>query len=131
MEKFLKKFISDEEEGPIFTATNSSEVYDLNLSTILLDYYNAHSETKLGGRILYWLAVIDKRLNDDLYFSIGDFYLLTCMEKYSKDPIAKECYEAYSEDMEINLVTSGKKENQEKELKIKLDRLKKMINYTE
>lgn len=130
MDKFLKNFISDEEEGPIFTATNSSEVYDLNLSSILLDYYNAHPETKIGGRVLYWLAILDKRLNDDLFFSLGDFYLLACMEKYSKDPISKECYEAYVEDMEINLISSGKKKKLS-ELDLKLQRLRKLINYTD
>lgn len=128
MDKFLKNFISDEEEGPIFTATNSSEVYDLNLSSILLDYYNVHPETKLGGRILYWLAMLDKRLNDDLFFSLGDFYLLACMEKYSKDPIAKDCYEAYVEDMEINLI-SDKKDKKILDGNEKLMRLRKMINY--
>lgn len=102
MEKFMQGFIADDEDGPIFSPTNSSEVYDLNLSSILMDYYNIHPETKLGGRILYWLAMLDKKTNDDLFFSLGDFYLLACMEKYSKDPIAKECTESYMEDMEIN-----------------------------
>lgn len=102
MEKFMKNFIADDEDGPIFSPTNSSEVYDLNLSSILLDYYNVHPDTKHGGKILYWLAMLDKKTNDDLFFSLGDYYLLVCMEKYSKDPIAKECAESYMEDMEIN-----------------------------
>lgn len=125
MQKFLKQFISDDEEGPIFTETDSTEVYDLNLSSILLDFYNTHPDTKIGGKILYWLAMIDKRVNDDYFFSIGDFYLLSCMEKYSKDPIAQECYESYVEDMEINLIA------QKKELNERLKRLKKLINYKE
>lgn len=133
MDKFLKKFISDEEEGPIFTSTDSSEVYDLNLSSILLDYLNAHPETKLGGRILYWLAILDKRINDDLFFSVGDFYLLACMEKYSKDPIAKECYESYVEDMQINLISNENKKDKKsiqlnKEIELKLNRLKKLVD---
>ena len=128
MEKFMKGFISDEEEGPIFTVTNSSEVYDLNLSTILLDYYNAHPETKLGGRILYWLAILDKRINDDLFFSTGDFYLISCMEKYSKDPVASECYETYEEDLVINYINKEKKEFPP-EIKTRLNSLKNLINY--
>jgi hypothetical protein len=130
MEKFMKGFIADDEEGPIFTVTNSSEVYDLNLSTILMDYYNAHPETKLGGRILYWLAILDKRINDDLFFSLGDFYLLSCMEKYSKDPIASECYDTYVEDLEINYISKDKKEFSP-EIKERLNNLKKMINYVD
>ncbi len=128
MEKFMKGFIADDEQGPIFTVTNSSEVYDLNLSTILLDYYNAHPETKLGARILYWLAVLDKRINDDLFFSVGDYYLLSCMEKYSKDPMATECFDAYVEELEINYLSKEKKEFP-KEIIERLNTLKKLINY--
>lgn len=128
MEKFMKGFIADDEEGPIFTVTNSSEVYDLNLSTILLDYYNAHPETKLGARILYWLAVLDKRINDDLFFSVGDYYLLSCMEKYNKDPMAQECYDAYVEELELNYLSKEKKEFP-KDIRERLNSLKKLINY--
>lgn len=130
MEKFMKGFIADDEEGPIFTVTNSSEVYDLNLSTILLDYYNSHPTTRLGGKILYWLAILDKRINDDLFFSLGDFYLLSCMEKYSKDPIASECYDAYVEDLEINYISKEKKEFP-LEIRERLNNLKKLINYVD
>lgn len=129
MEKFMKTFISDDEEGPIFTATNSSEVYDLNLSSILMDYYNAHPETKLGAKILYWLATLDKRLNDDLFFSLGDYYLLACMEKYPKDPVAKDCYEAYLDDMEINYLSKEKKYPAKIEERLKY--LQKLIDYKE
>ena len=89
MEKFMKTFIVDDEEGPIFFATNSSEVYDLNLSSILIDYYNAHPETKLGATILYCLATLDKLLNDTLFFSkrslnsFAKLYILFCLKMLS------------------------------------------------
>lgn len=129
MEKFMKGFIADEEEGPIFTVTDSTEVYDLNLSSILLDYYNAHPDTKHGAKILYWLAILDKRLNDDLFFSIGDYYLLSCMEKYSKDPIAKDCYEAYLEELELNYTSGDKSKELPADVQRKLRELRKQINY--
>ncbi|MBC7540735.1 MAG: hypothetical protein H7281_18085 [Bacteriovorax sp.] len=129
MEKFMKTFIADDEEGPIFSLTNSSEVFDLNLSSILMDYYNAHPETKLGAKILYWLATLDKRVNDDLFFSLGDFYLLGCMEKYPKDPIAKDCYESYMDDLEINYL--GKDKEFPPEIKTKVKKLQKLIDYQE
>jgi hypothetical protein len=129
MEKFMKTFIADDEEGPIFSLTNSSEVFDLNLSSILMDYYNAHPETKLGAKILYWLATLDKRVNDDLFFSLGDFYLLGCMEKYPKDPIAKDCYESYIDDLEINYL--GKDKEFPPEIKTKVKKLQKLIDYQE
>lgn len=129
MEKFMKTFIADDEEGPIFSLTNSSEVYDLNLSSILMDYYNAHPETKLGAKILYWLATLDKRVNDDLFFSLGDYYLLACMEKYPKDPIAKDCYESYMDDLEINYLSRDKEFPPE--VKSRIKKLQKLIDYQE
>ena len=130
MEKFMKGFIADDEEGPIFTVTNSSEVYDLNLSTILLDYYNSHPYTKLGGKILYWLAILDKRINDDLFYSVGDYYLLSCMEKYSKDPVARDCFDSYQEDLVVNYITKDKK-SFPPEIIERLNSLKKRINYVD
>ena len=127
MEKFMKTFIADDEEGPIFSVTNSSEVYDLNLSSILMDYYNAHPDTKLGAKILYWLATLDKRVNDDLFFSLGDFYLLACMEKYPKEPIAKDCYESYMDDLEINYLS--KEKEFPPEIKKRVKKLQKLIDY--
>lgn len=127
MEKFMKTFIADDEEGPIFSVTDSSEVFDLNLSSVLLDYYNAHPDTKLGAKILYWLATLDKRVNDDLFFSLGDYYLLGCMEKYPKDPIAKECYESYLDDMEINYLNKDK--DFPPEMKTKIKKLQTLIDY--
>jgi hypothetical protein len=127
MEKFMKTFIADDEEGPIFSETNSSEVYDLNLSSILMDYYNAHPETKLGAKVLYWLATLDKRVSDDLFFSLGDFYLLACMEKYPKDPVAKDCYESYMDDLEINYLSKDKEFPPE--IKKRVKSLQKLIDY--
>ena len=125
----MKTFIADDEEGPIFTPTNSTEVYDLNLSSILLDYYNAHPDTLLGAKILYWLATIDKRVNDELFFYLGDYYLLNCMEKYPKDPIALECYDSYLDELEVIYLSKEKKYPPEIEARIK--RLQKLINVKE
>jgi hypothetical protein len=129
IEKFMKGFISDEEEGPIFSMTNSSEVYDLNLLSILMDYYNAHPETVHGAKILYWLATLDKRVNDELFFSLGDYYLLACMEKYPKDPIARDCYESYLDELEINYL--GKEKEFPAEINQKIKALQKLLNIKE
>lgn len=126
MEKFMKTFIADDEEGPIFTPTNSSEVYDLNLSSILMDYYNANPNTLHGAKILYWLANLDKRVNDDLFFSLGDYYLQACMENYPKDPIAKDCYDSYLDDLEINY--QGKDKDFPPEIKAKIIKLQKLLD---
>jgi tetratricopeptide (TPR) repeat protein len=126
IEKFMNTFMADDDEGPVFSPTNSSEVYDLNLSEILIDYYNAHPDTKHGAKILYWMANLDKRINDDLFFSLGDYYLLACMENYPKDPMAKECYDSYVDDLEINY--SDKKKPLPPEVRAKINKLQKLLN---
>jgi hypothetical protein len=130
MEKFMNGFIADDEAGPIFTISHTSEVLDLNLMSILLDYYNAHPESKHGAKILYWLAILEKRVNSDLFFSMGDYYLLSCMEKYPKSPIAQDCYDAYEEEIESHYQTKGKKVFPASVIE-KMNQLKKKINYVE
>lgn len=128
MKKFMDTFINDDEEGPFFTVDSSSEVLDLNLSSILLEYYNAHPDTALGGQILYWLGIVDKRLNSELFFSLGDYYLLSCMEKYPTSPVAADCYDSYLQDQEINYLSEDIKVFPE-DVQKRLERLKKLINY--
>ncbi len=130
MKKFMSTFINDEDEGPFFTVDSSTEVLDLNLSQILRDYYNAHPDTKLGGQILYWLGIVDRRLNNELFFSLGDYYLLSCMEKYPTEKIAQDCYDSYVQELEVNYLT---KENQKfpTDVEARLNRLKALINYKE
>lgn len=130
MGKFIQSFIKDNEDGPIFTVTDSTEVLDMDLSSILLEYYNQNPNTKLGAQILYWMAMIDRRLNDDLFYSLGDLYLVQCMEKYPEDPIAKDCFESYLEDMEFIYITKKKKEFP-KEIVKKIEGYKKLVKYTE
>lgn len=130
MGKFISTFIVDNEDGPIFTVTDSTEVLDMDLASILIEYYNAHPGTKHGAQILYWMAMIDKRLNDDLFYSLGDLYLVQCMEKYSDDPIAKDCFESYLEDMEFIYITK-KKKTLPKEVLKKIEEYKKLVKYTE
>ena len=128
MEKFMNNFVADDEAGPIFTVLHSSEVFDLNLMSILLDYYNAHPESKHGAKILYWLAILEKRVNSDLFFSMGDYYLLSCMEKYPKSPIAQDCFDSYEEEIESHYQLKGKKILPASIVE-KLNELKKKINY--
>lgn len=92
---FLTLFTTVEEDAPMYSPSSAFHVYDLNLSSILLDYINLHPETKHGAQIFYWLALMDKRTNSNLLFSLSEFYLLACMEKYNIDPIANKCYQAY------------------------------------
>ena len=69
-------------------------------------------------------------LIDDLFYSLGDLYLVQCMEKYPEDPIAKDCFESYLEDMEFIYITKKKKEFP-KDIVKKIEGYKKLVKYTE
>jgi len=102
MGKLLKTFIVDDEEAPVLSLTNSTEVQDLELSQMLLDYYQKNPKTPHASKILFWLANLEKRLNDDFSLAHADYYLLSCMMNFPKDKVAKDCFELFTEDFEFN-----------------------------
>lgn len=100
MRTFLDKHvIPANRNAPIIGLFSYLEVNDLIISGILYEFLNSHPKSKLVPEVLYWLAKLDKRLNYNIFYSLGDFYLHECMEKYSKTPFAKKCYKEYEEDV--------------------------------
>lgn len=100
MRMFIDKFVKPtNRNAPIIGLFSYLEVHDLIISGILYEYLNAHPQSKLVPELLYWLAKLDKRLNYNIFYSLGDFYLHECMEKYSKSDFAKKCFKEYEEDM--------------------------------
>jgi cytochrome c553 len=55
----------------------------------------SETERTLIPRWLYWLALSDRLLEYRFYYSLADLYLQQCMLDYSKDPIARQCYQEY------------------------------------
>lgn len=95
MKNFLKEVTKENEAGPRLSLYSREEVKDLRISGILYQYLNQHPGSRLVPEILYNLAIIDKRLNFSLFYSLGDLYLIECMNKYSNSSIAKACYQEY------------------------------------
>lgn len=98
MKERLDKITHDNERAPGISLFSYIEAQDLKNSGFLYQYLYLHPQSPLLPEILYNLALFDKRLNLNLFYSLGDLYLLECMEKYPKNPIAKKCYQAYEED---------------------------------
>lgn len=57
------------------------------------------------SKALYYLGIISNSLDSFSMINIGDAYLKACMEDASKTSIAKKCYKAFEES--INLQNSG------------------------
>jgi hypothetical protein len=96
MSKFIQTFQRDPEGAPIYSPPSSYIIYDLNMSTLLLDFMKYHPETSLGAQIYYWLAVMDQRTNSHFLFPLRNNYLLVCIEKFSNDPFAQKCIQSYN-----------------------------------
>lgn len=95
----IKKYVDTELKNNLWDdmidASNPRLVKNLTVSGVLYEYLNTHPETKLKPDILYWLAVIDKQLQDTLFYSLSDLYLKQCMAEFTSHPTAKKCFEQY------------------------------------
>ena len=107
MKKFLKKVTQNNQEGPRVSMFANHEAQDLKISGLLYEYLNTHPESTLVPEILYNLATIDKRLNFNIFYSLGDMYLKECIEKYPTSRFAKLCYEEYEEEKILSYTGSA------------------------
>lgn len=67
----------------------------LKISGVLYEYLTSHENTKLKPEILYWLGLCDKRTNSSFFYSLSDLYLKECIVSYSKNPVARKCFDEY------------------------------------
>lgn len=77
---------------------NPNLVNYLRVSGVLYEFLQAHPDSKVTPQILYWLAVCDRSIERNVFFSLADMYLRECMIKYPADPIAKKCYTEYEKE---------------------------------
>lgn len=64
----------------------------LFLSGLLYESLHKNPETELTPEILYRLAVVDSRLNRELFFSLSHAYLRECMDMFPTSRTAKRCF---------------------------------------
>lgn len=69
----------------------------LRVSGFLYTYLGKHKQTEFTGEVLYWLALCDRHLSNDLFYSLSDIYLKDCVRDFSKSPIARKCFDEYKE----------------------------------
>ncbi|MCM2353135.1 MAG: hypothetical protein NDI63_05910 [Pseudobdellovibrio sp.] len=70
----------------------------LRVSGLLYEFLQTHPNSKATPQILFWLAVCDRSIERNFFFSLADLYLRECITKYPADPIAKQCYSEYEKE---------------------------------
>jgi len=93
---FVKKLIGNEMDSKL-TFNNEKMTGFLRVSGFLYQYLSENTKNNFTGEILYWLALSDRRLSNDLFYSLADIYLKECIRDYSKLPIAKKCFDEYKD----------------------------------
>lgn len=95
IKKYVEKQLKTNLWDDMIDASNPRLVKNLTVSGILYQYLNTHPKTKLKPDILNWLALLDKQLQDTLFYSLSDLYLKQCMTEFPKHPTAKKCFDQY------------------------------------
>jgi len=104
---FAKKNLDPKVAGYVMTADNPRAATYLKVSGILYQYLQQHPHSPVTPEILYWLAICDKGLNNNFFYSLGDVYLRECITKFSQSPTAQKCYEEYEAETIVSYSGSG------------------------
>lgn len=101
---FKKKYLK-EKDLPKFIAGAQEKIHYLYLQEELESYFAKKPKKEEMPELLYWMAYIDRPLNNNLFYSLSEIYLKECILSYSRHPFAKKCYKEYEE--AINFSFSG------------------------
>lgn len=102
-EKEILKF-AREHLDPLTPKTSNDSygpdlVTHLYVSGVLYEYLFTHHKVQSTPELLYWLAISDRLINHNFFFSLADMYLRECVISYPSNLIAKECYREYEKEM--------------------------------
>lgn len=123
---FAKKNLDPKKAGYVLTSDNPRAVHYLKVSGILYQYLQLHPNSSAAPDMLYWLAICDKGLSNNFFFSLGDIYLRECVIRYPSTAIAKDCYNEYEQETVLSYSGSSGTHMPD-EVKRDLDRLKALI----
>lgn len=93
--EFAKQNIESHWTPAMLDAIDPTLVNYLRVSGILYEYLQTHPHTQAEAQILYWLAICDRSINNNFFYSLADMYLKECITRFPADPIAKKCYDEY------------------------------------
>lgn len=75
----------------------TEEVYLMNLVGNLGRYLNFNPAKETLAESLYWFALAERSLYDNMFFSLSDLLLKACVQNYGDQPYARKCMKEYED----------------------------------
>ncbi|MFN8370716.1 MAG: hypothetical protein U0T83_08865 [Bacteriovoracaceae bacterium] len=119
IEKLILKYL-------ISSNVEENRVNIIKVNDILKQFSNNNKDPKLEPAVLYYLAIADRLLSNNFFFSSADLFLKACILGYSNTPYAKKCFKEYKDNLILSYTgSSGENlpsevENELKELEAKV-----------
>lgn len=105
--QYARKNIEADDKKTNVDATSPRLVTYLTVSGMLYEFLEKHPQSPATPQILYWLAMCDRSIENNFFFSLADMYLRECITKFPADPIAKKCYSQYELETTLGYTGSG------------------------
>ncbi len=114
------------ERGAMY-ATPQQEVERVWLRGQLYRYLSRHYKRPEMPKLLYWLALSDRAIGYNFYFSLADLYLKDCITHYAEYPYARLCYQEYEAYLE-HIYTGAAGEFMPDDVRDELTRLRQALH---
>lgn len=103
--------------------------YDIDLmiiSGVLANQVMQNPKRKNLESHLYWMGIAENKISKNILYSLGHYYLKSCIQIKSKNPIRKKCYQQLEDDIKFKY-TGSQGENIPEEILKELKSLKKLL----
>lgn len=95
IEASIQKYIGSLDKPQPTSIAPEQEVARVWLRGRLYHYLNTKPDRTEIPKVLYWLAVSDRAIGYDYYFSLADLYLKDCVYSFPTHPYAPRCFKSY------------------------------------
>ncbi len=98
IEKYVERYL-----GPIESSSSrvhlppEEEIERVWLRGQIYHYLNTNPPKEEMPRLFYWLALCDRAIGYDFYFSLADLYLEECVLGHAEHPYAGKCMDEYEQ----------------------------------
>lgn len=124
----LEKFIAAREKiASQYEQSYQSYLIDLETSQKLYQLLETNKDAQLKPWILYWLAEQEKDYRLTMFDLTSENYLKECIERYSKHPAAKKCFQLYKQ-IQLDSFTGSRGTEVPPAVQKQLERYEKLVN---
>lgn len=106
LESYARTFLLPHEGSPIVVDERDKVAY-LWVRGLIHEYVQANPRDAQMPELLYWLALSDRVLDYNFYYSLADLYLKECIVRYPASDTAEDCYAEYERYVEFAYSGSG------------------------